>query len=97
MSKDVSVEPKDIKREVVSETPWNEVVDGQTIEGADTIETEIESTHLIKIAPLLYLCEDNNKVYLIPFTLEFSQQQFLEYVSKQAIALETYYSLKESK
>lgn len=40
-------------------------------------EKEIENTHLVKIAPLFYYCTDNNKVLMVPFTLQFSVEEVL--------------------
>ena len=95
---------KETKREVISETPWKEKMkykgaDGKmkkkTVEGKDTIESEIETVHLVKIAPMVFLCIDNNKIVMIPFSIQFSQKEYLEHIAKQSVALQTYYKTNE--
>lgn len=51
-------------------------------------ETEIEDTHLIKIAPLTYFCTDNNKVLWIPFSIKFSVLEFLQQTAKMSTNLQ---------
>lgn len=53
------------------------------------VESEIEDTHLIKIAPLTYFCTDNNKVLWIPFSIKFSVIEFLQQTAKMSINLQT--------
>ena len=41
-------------------------------------EKEIPNTHLIQIAPMYYYCTDNNKILMIPFSIQFTIYEFLK-------------------
>lgn len=56
-------------------------------------EKEIDSVHLTKISPLFYFCPDNNKVLLIPFSIQFSPTEILKLAAGLAHNLEK--ALKE--
>lgn len=58
------------------------------VKEVEEIEKEIEARQLIKIAPLFYFCPDNYKVYLIPFTIQFSMTEILQLCAKIATNLE---------
>lgn len=55
------------------------------VAGENWTDKEIESTHLIKIAPFYYFCPDNYKVLMIPFSLEMTAEMFLNQTAKQAV------------
>lgn len=41
-------------------------------------EKEIPNTHLTQIAPMFYYCTDNNKILMIPFSIQFTVYEFLK-------------------
>lgn len=51
-------------------------------------EKEIDAVHLKKIGPMFYFCTDNNKVFLIPFSIQFSATDVLNLMAKVAHNLE---------
>lgn len=51
-------------------------------------EAEIDNTHLVKIAPMFYFCPDNNRVLMIPFSIQFSVLEMLKLAAGMAINLE---------
>ena len=83
-----------IKREVVSKkvTGKFKFKDSKgkehDAEEVTTVEKEIEATTLIKIAPLFYFSPENYRVYLIPFTIQFSMTEILQLCAKIATNLE---------
>lgn len=86
----------DIKREKVAEEVTSEfqVEDSKgKLHDAKEVtytEKEIDSVHLVKIAPMYYFCTDNNKVLMIPFSIQFSATEFLRNTAGAAIALEKF-------
>lgn len=58
-------------------------------------EKEIDNTHLVKIAPMFYYCTDNNKVLMIPFSIQFSVLEVLKMAGGIATNLENF--LKEQR
>ena len=93
-------QPKEVKREEISRTPFTEKIKdskGKTkvLNGASVHELEIESVHLVKIAPMTFLCTDNNKILMIPFTIQFTQEQYLEHIATQSSALQRFYEEQE--
>ncbi len=51
-------------------------------------EKEIPNTHLTQIAPMFYYCTDNNKILMIPFSIQFSVTEFLKLAASMARNLE---------
>lgn len=51
-------------------------------------EKEIPNTHLTQIAPMFYYCTDNNKILMIPFSIQFSVFEFLQLAAKMSGNLE---------
>jgi hypothetical protein len=99
ISSAIQQKPKPVKREVISETPWKEKVKYNhptkgkktvTVEGKNQVEAEIENTHLEKIAPLTYVCTDNEKILLIPISLAFSQEEYAQWLTQGAAGLNAY-------
>lgn len=93
-------QPKPVKREEISRTPFTEKIKDakgktQKFEGANIHEVEIDSVHLVKIAPMTFLCTDNNKILMIPFTIQFTQEQYLEHIATQSSALQRFYEEQE--
>lgn len=85
----------DILRERVTDTivEESEITDTQTgkthgVREEGYSEAEIESKHLVKIAPLLYYCPDNRKVLLIPFSIPFSLLEALKFFAEAAHNIE---------
>lgn len=80
----------EIKREVIGEEKVTEIkiTDSKGKEHdakhVERTEKEIDSTHLVKIAPMFYFCPDNNKVILIPLSIQFSATEILQLVAKLA-------------
>jgi len=88
-------EAPDILRQQVTETvvQESEITDTETgkthkVREEGYSEAEIESTHLVKIAPLLYYCPDNRKVLLIPFSIPFSLLEALKFFAQAAHNIE---------
>jgi hypothetical protein len=84
-----------IKRELVSEQavgPEFEIKDSKgkahKAQEVTRTEKEIDSRNLVKIAPMFYFCKDNNKVLLIPFSIQFSATEILKLVAGLATNLE---------
>lgn len=83
-----------IKREVVSSKVRSEFTMKDSkgkehpVKEVEQTEKEIEARQLIKIAPLFYFSPDNYKVYLIPFTIQFSMTEILQLCAKIATNLE---------
>lgn len=82
-----------IKRERVGESKVREFeqeVDGKTapMKEETFTEKEIDSVHLVKIAPMFYFCTDNNKVLMIPFSVQFSPTEILKLAAGLAHNLE---------
>lgn len=80
----------EIKRETIGEEKVTEfkITDSKGKEHdakhVEKTEKEIDSTNLVKIAPMFYFCPDNNKVLLIPFSIQFSATEILQLVAKLA-------------
>ncbi len=51
-------------------------------------EKEIPNTHLVQIAPMFYYCTDNNKVLMIPFSIQFTIFEFLKQAASMSIGME---------
>ncbi len=51
-------------------------------------EKEIPNTHLTQIAPMFYYCTDNNKILMIPFSVQFSVYEFLQLAAKMSGSLQ---------
>ena len=83
-----------IKREEISSTVKSEFSlkdskgKSHPVKEVEKVEKEIEARQLIKIAPLFYFCPDNYKVYMIPFTIQFSMTEILQLCAKIATNLE---------
>lgn len=83
----------EIKREKVKGTEktsvFSETIAGKKHNLKETTfyEKEIEAKHLIKIAPLYYFCPDNNKVYMVPLSIQFSAKEFMESLAKASTGL----------
>ena len=60
-------------------------------------EKEIESVHLTKIAPMFYFCKDNNKILMIPFTMQFTTYEFLQLAAKMSGSLQDILNQAEPK
>lgn len=92
--KNKNIEMPGIKREMISKKVKSEftIKDSKgkehPVREVEEIEKEIEARQLIKIAPLFYFCPDNYKVYLIPFTIQFSMTEILQLCAKIATNLE---------
>lgn len=93
----MSINPKDlpeVKREKINTVKREEfeVTDdkGKKHEvGQESFtEKEIDSVHLIKIAPMFYFCTDNNKIFMIPFTVQFSAAEFMQQIARMSYGLE---------
>lgn len=84
----------EIKRERVSGTEhtaeFEEQVNGKKVPMKEVsfTEKEIDSVHLTKIAPMFYFCTDNNKVLMIPFSMQFSPTEILKLAAGLAHNLE---------
>lgn len=85
----------EIKREIVSEEAVGEEFEIKDSKGkahkaqeVSRTEKEIDSKNLVKIAPMFYFCKDNNKVLLIPFSIQFSATEILKLVAGLATNLE---------
>lgn len=52
------------------------------------VEKEIDNVHLVKIAPMFYYCTDNNRILMIPFSIQFSVVEFLQLAASMATNLE---------
>lgn len=91
----------DIKREVVGTPTVKEstVKDSkgkdQPIKEVSTTEREIPNTHLTQIAPMFYYCTDNNKILMIPFSIQFSVTDFLKLAATMSRNLEKLLNLNE--
>lgn len=89
MSKNKNI-PK-IKRERVGKGRKfkEKVVDSsgkeRTLKGEQFAEKEIEDRRLIKIAPFYWFSLDSHKVLMIPFSMQFSPEMFIEQTGKQAV------------
>ena len=83
-----------VKREIISSKVRSEFTMKDSkgkvhpVKEVEQTEKEIEATQLIKVAPLVYFCPDNYKVYLIPFTIQFSMTEILQLCAKIATNLE---------
>lgn len=55
------------------------------VSGETYTEKEIETTILVKVAPLVYFCPENYKTYIIPQTLEFTPELYTRQVAKMAL------------
>lgn len=51
-------------------------------------EKEIPNTHLTQIAPMFYFCTDNNKILMIPFSVQFTTYEFLQLAAKMSGSLQ---------
>lgn len=51
-------------------------------------EKEIPNTHLTQIAPMFYYCTDNNKILMIPFSVQFTVFEFLQLAAKMSGSLQ---------
>lgn len=51
-------------------------------------EREIPNTHLTQIAPMFYYCTDNNKILMIPFSIQFTVFEFLQLAATMSGNLE---------
>jgi hypothetical protein len=51
-------------------------------------EKEIPNTHLTQIAPMFYYCTDNNKILMIPFSVQFTVFEFLKLAATMSGNLE---------
>ncbi len=51
-------------------------------------EKEIEAVNLVKLAPLFYFCPDNNKIYNIPFSIQFTILEFSQLAAKMSFNLQ---------
>jgi len=84
----------EIKRKKVEGTEhdreFTETVDGKEVPMKEVsfTEEEIENVHLVKIAPMFYYCTDNNRILMIPFSIQFSVVQFLQLAASMATNLE---------
>lgn len=90
-----TVDAPDILRQQVTDTVVEEIEITDTETGKTHTareegysEAEIESKHLVKIAPLLYYCPDNRKVLLIPFSIPFSLLEALKFFAEAAHNIE---------
>lgn len=81
-----------IKYERVTDVKTREVTlpNGEKVLEESFAEKEIDATNLVKIAPLYYFCPDNNKVYMIPFSIQFSITEFLQQCAQSATKLEKF-------
>ncbi len=92
-----------VKREIVSEQVKGEyeISDSKgkkhPVKEVETTEKEIDSVHLVKIAPMFYFCTDNYKVLMIPFSIQFSVTEILQLCAKIAHGLEKMVSDVEKK
>lgn len=83
-----------VKREIVDERVRGEyeIKDSKgkkhPVKEVERSEREIDSVHLVKIAPMFYLCTDNYKVLMIPFSIQFSVTEVLQLCAKIATNLE---------
>lgn len=80
----------DIKYEKVGKSNIKEVElpNGQKTQEETFTEKEIEVKNLVKIAPLYFFCPDNNKVLMIPFSIQFSVHEFLKSCATAATSME---------
>jgi hypothetical protein len=60
-------------------------------------EKEIPNTHLTQIAPLFYYCTDNNKILMIPVSIQFTTYEFLQLAAKMSGGLENIVKEMEEK
>jgi hypothetical protein len=82
--------PKVKRHKVGNSTKFKEkVVDSKgkerTVKGERFTEAEIDDVRLIKIAPMYYFSLDSHKILMIPFSVKFSPEQFIEHTGKQAV------------
>lgn len=85
----------EVKRELVGEEKVGdefEIKDskgkGHKAQEVSRTEREIDSVHLVKIAPMYYFCTDNNKILMIPFSIQFSATEVLKHAAGLAQNLE---------
>lgn len=76
----------DPKYDRVSDSKISEetLPDGTPIQTESFTEAEIEVKNLIKIAPLYFYCPDNDKILMIPFSIQFTMTEFLQNIAKAA-------------
>lgn len=83
-----------VKREKVPgtefEREFEQEVDGKKVPMKEVgfAEKEIDSVHLVKIAPMFYFCPDNRKILLVPFSIQFSPTEILKLAAGLAHNLE---------
>lgn len=61
------------------------------------VEKEIEAKTLIKIAPMFFICPDNNKVYMVPLTVQMSVMEALEMGAGVAKGVNDYLTAHDEK
>lgn len=80
---------KEVIREQVGEKKDDVVeIDGQKVRGSVVQEKEIDIVHLKKIAPMWFYCSDNNKVVMVPFSIQFSMADFFKHCAEAATNME---------
>jgi hypothetical protein len=60
-------------------------------------EKEIDSVHLVKIAPMFFYCTDNNKILMIPFSIQFSVAETIKMAAQLAQNIKNFLEKEETK
>lgn len=74
-----------VKETIISREPFTEkILDSKgrrrTIKGETQTTVAIPAEILYKLGPMIYVCKENKKVYFIPFTIQFSFEEFLKWL-----------------
>lgn len=81
--------PEVLRNPVTEKTKFTETVEGKDYKGESFTEAEIPANTMKRIAPLVYWSPDNNKVYLVPFTIQFEFGQFANLLAQMSVNLGT--------
>lgn len=48
---------------------------------------DCEHDHLIKVAPMWYVCKNCPKIFMVPFSLQFSYEDAITHLAKVAVGI----------
>lgn len=65
-----------------------------TISGENFSEYELDDVHLTKIAPMLFISEETNKILMIPFSIKYSPQEFAEWLAQASVNVQQHFDKK---
>lgn len=62
-----------------------------TIKGENYSEYELDDIHLTKIAPMLYISAETNKILMIPFSIKYSPQEFAQWLAQASVNVQEHF------